>query len=119
MQRKHNVSIHNCHLFPSAPLSPGQRVLSERPALKRSIVQRLCSLERRLAKILNQQLDIPYIFNGMAGSLFVVLTPWPGLDEWLYWRSAGALRERGSAERQASPTFPQHAGGLAHWHCCA
>ncbi len=50
----------------------------------------------------------------MAASLFVSLTPWPGLNEWLYWRrqaGAAVCRVEGE-ERWAAPAFPEHIAGL-------
>jgi len=52
----------------------------------------------------------------MAASLFVSLTPWPGLNEWLYWRrqaGAAAYRVEGE-ERWAAQAFPERIAGLDH-----
>lgn len=60
------------------------------------------SLEWRRTKTLNQQLDIPYIFNGIAHSLFVAITlcPWA---EWIEPLVRVAVWRKGRWRRQPSP----------------
>lgn len=66
------------------------------------------SLEWRRTKTLNQQLDIPYIFNGIAHSLFVAITlcPWA---EWM-----GPL-VRAGVWRKGRWRWQQPTGAGARW----